>query len=333
MTSYPGKRLLLRLIFFVLIVLSLLAIAGYFYQHIAFQRDMQRFPHPGQLVNAGGLRLNLYCTGSGSPTVVLESGLADSLDSWRFVQPKIAKFTRVCSYDRAGYGYSEPGPMPRTSERIASELHLALRSAGEQPPYLLVGHSFGGFNVRVFNGKYPEEVAGLILVDSTQEDQYHLLPKSWSEMAASTRQRARRQSFWAPLYLNLGIARFQLWLNHMEVPPVLLQTKYIRARTSELENIEVSAEQARMSGSIDTKPLMVLIAGKVIDNSLKSVLSEADQKIYEDTWINILQLRLLQLSKKGKHIVLPDSDHDIPTQQPESIVTAVQEMSVQINLP
>lgn len=249
------------------------------------------------------------------------------------MQPEIARFTRVCSYDRAGYGYSDPGPMPRTSARIASELHAALRSAGEKPPYLLVGHSFGGFNVRVFNGNYSDQVAGIVLVDATQEDQYRLLPRAWADMGAAMRRRAQRQASWAPLYIDLGLARLQLRLQGHEAPPVLLQSKYLRARASELENIEVSAEQARTAGHMDNKPLLVLTAGRAVDAVLKAVLSEQDQRVYEKTWVNDLQLRLKHLSKRGTRLMVPDSGHDIPTDRPDAIVTAVRELCAQQDQP
>src|SRR5579884_2241131 len=161
MTVRIGSPRPLRIAVFAAGLLTVAAVAGASYQAIAWRADTQRIRRPGRLVRAGAFRRNLYCTGEGSPTVVLEAGLADSLDTWKGLQPDIAQFARVCSYDRAGYGYSDRGPMPRTSDRIASELHTALISAGERPPYLLVGHSFGGFNIRVFNGKYPDQVSGL----------------------------------------------------------------------------------------------------------------------------------------------------------------------------
>jgi len=303
------------------------ALAGGTYEAIAWRADVQRLLRTGRLVSAGELRLNLYCTGGGSPTVVLEAGLADSLDAWRRVQPDIARFARVCSYDRAGYGYSDPGPMPRTSDRIASELHAALASAGEKPPYLLVGSSFGGFIVRVFNGKYPDQVAGLVLVDATQEDQYRLLPRAWRDLSAATHRRAQRQAFWAPLYIGLGIARLRLRMQGQEVSPVLLQSKYVKARTSEFENIEISAEQAQTANHIAEKPLVVLAAGRPIDASLKAALSEEDQNAYAETWIKDLQLRLAHLSKQGTRVVV-DSGHDMPTDRPDAIVTAVRELWV-----
>jgi len=322
MAKFPTTRLSLVLA----AALSFATLAGASYQAIAWRADAQRLRRPGQLVSAGNLRLNLYCTGQGSPTVVLEAGLADSLDTWRRLQPDIAQFARVCSYDRAGYGYSDPGPMPRTSDRIASELHAALLSAGEKPPYLLVGHSFGGFNVRVFNGKYSDQVGGLVLIDATQEDQYRLLPRAWSNLGAATLRRAQRQAFWAPLYIDLGIARLQLRLKGQEVPPVILQSKYLRARTSEFENIEVSAEQARTADHIDDKPLVVLTASRVIDAGLKAALSVEDQRAYEQTWVNDLQVRLAHLSRRGKRVIVPDSGHDMPSDRPDAIVTAVREL-------
>lgn len=333
MTLSNGRLRSLRIVLFASALLSLITLAGASYRSIAWRADAQRFRRPGQLFSAGGFRLNLYCTGEGSPTVILEAGLADSLDTWRGLQPDIARFARVCSYDRAGYGYSDRGPMPRTSDRIASELHAALESAGEKPPYLLVGHSFGGFNVRVFNGKYSDQVGGLVLIDATQEDQYRLLPRAWSNLGAATLRRAQRQAFWAPLYIDLGIARLQLRLQGRQVPPVLIQSKYLKARTSEFENIEVSAEQARKADHIGDKPLVVLTAGRVIDAGLKAALSEEDQMAYEQTWVNDLQLRLARLSKRGRRVVVADSSHDMPSDRPDAIVAAVRELCVPQNQP
>ena len=311
---------------FSLALLLLLVIAGASYQAIAWRLEAGRFIHPGHVVRVGEFRLNLYCIGQGRPTVVLEAGLADSLDSWRRVQPEIARFSRVCSYDRAGYGYSELGPMPRTSIHIALELHEALGKAGEKPPYLLVGHSFGGFNVRVFNGKYPDEVAGLVLVDATQEDQYNLLPRAWSELGTAMRRRANRQAFWAPVYVGLGIARLQLLLHSQKISPLLLQSKYLKARASEFDNIEVSANQARTADHIRDKPLVVLTAGKAVDDSLKAALGEQEGRAYEKTWVRDLQLRLTRLSRRGNQVIVSDSGHDMPTDRPDAIVRAVRQL-------
>jgi len=124
------------------------------------------YTRPGRLVSADGTRLNLYCMGSGSPAVVFDSGWEDWAPVWTLVQPRVARWTRACSYDRAGAGFSDPGPLPRTSVRIADELRSALRHAGVPGPYILVGHAFGGDNVRTFAQLYPGEVAGLVLVEA-----------------------------------------------------------------------------------------------------------------------------------------------------------------------
>src|ERR1043166_1674660 len=138
------------------------------------------YARPGQLVDAGGFRLNLYCMGSGSPAVVFDSGWGDWAPAWSKVQPEIARWTSACSYDRAGTGFSDPGPMPRTSVHIAQELHTALHHAGIAGPYILVGSAFGGDNVRTFADLYMDEVAGLVMVDADADD---VGPKAMQEEA------------------------------------------------------------------------------------------------------------------------------------------------------
>src|SRR5256885_11615292 len=129
------------------------------------------YARPGRLVSAGdGARLNFYCMGHGSPTVVFDSGWEDWAPAWAVVQPKVAAWTRACSYDRAGAGFSEPGPLPRTSVRIADELHVALHNAGIAGPYILVGHAFGGDNVRTFADRYLSQVAGVVMVEADPMD-------------------------------------------------------------------------------------------------------------------------------------------------------------------
>lgn len=129
------------------------------------------YTRPGRIAPAGdGARLNFVCLGSGSPTVVFDSGFLDWSPAWATVQPAIARFTRNCSYDRAGAGFSSPGPLPRSSQRIATELHDALRAAGIAGPYILVGQAFGGDHVRAFADLFPSDVAGLVLVEADASD-------------------------------------------------------------------------------------------------------------------------------------------------------------------
>src|SRR5580700_690016 len=144
-----------------LVLVVLAAVVGASYQALGNRADARRFPQRGKSVSLGpafdNLSLSIDCRGQGSPTVVLDSGLGVPAVGWNFVQPEVARFTRVCSYDRAGYGSSSVGPMPRTSEQIVKELHAVLEAGRENGPYVLVGHSFGGYNVRVYNHTYPRD--------------------------------------------------------------------------------------------------------------------------------------------------------------------------------
>lgn len=309
-------------------IVVLLAFAGAAYQAIETRANAHRSPEAGRLVDIGGYRLKINCTGKGSPTVILEAGLGDASIEWKRVQPEIAQFSRVCSYDRAGYGGSDAGPMPRTSAQIAKELHSLLQNAGEAPPYLLVGHSFGGYNVRVFNGNYQDEVVGVVLVDASQEDQYELLPAAWTRIYESKLKRWKEEAKWAPVLINLGVARLMLRSrgNLDENSYLILQSKYFQSRASELELMHTSAEQARASGNISAKPLIVLTAGKNSDETLSNGLSKQDFDDFHRIWVDELQIRLARLSMRGKQIVVPDSGHDIPSERPDAVVDAVRYM-------
>lgn len=136
-------------------------------------------PPPGKRVDIGGYRLHLHCQGearTGQPAVVLEAGAGSDSRSWRVVQEALAGETVVCAYDRAGYAWSDPGPQPRTAKQMASELHTLLTNAGIAPPYILAAHSFGGFPARRFAINYPQDTAGLVLVDPTDETMHFLVP-------------------------------------------------------------------------------------------------------------------------------------------------------------
>jgi len=316
---------LLRSMLLTVAVMAILAAAGATFQQIGRRMDARRSPEPGRLVDVGGYRLKINCMGTGSPTVILESGLGDILTEWQGVQTEIATFTRVCSYDRAGYGSSNASPLPRTSSQISRELHTLLQNAGEHAPFLLVGHSFGGYNARVFNGQYPSEVAGLVLVDSPQEDQYELLPSAWRQLGASQLSRWQNQAKWMPLQIELGIARLRFRKLLGNNGYLILQAKYLRARAKELEEIQVSAAQARAAGTMGNKPLIVLTGVKQ-DEALRNALSPEDFARFQDVWVQTLQPRLAQLSTRGKQVILPDVGHNIPAESPESIVNAVREV-------
>jgi len=314
-----------KMVLTVATLIAMLAILGAGYQQIGIRMDEHRSPEAGRLVDVGGYRLKINCAGGGSPAVILESGLGDILDEWQRAQAQISSFTRVCSYDRAGYGESDAGPLPRTSSQISSELHALLQNAGEHPPFVLVGHSFGGYNVRVFNGQYPNEVAGVVLADSMQEDENELLPSTWRQLSASQLARWQSQAEWMPLQINLGIARLRFRKLLGKDGYLILQSKYLKARASELKEIQTSAAQARAAGMIGNKPLIVLTGVKQ-DNALKNALSSEDFVRFQQIWVRTLQPRLAQLSTRGEQVILPDVGHDIPGERPEAIVNAVRKV-------
>ncbi|HWI65797.1 MAG TPA: alpha/beta hydrolase [Symbiobacteriaceae bacterium] len=152
------------------LVIGVPLLAGLIYQPIATAVDARRYPPPGRMVAVNGHRLHIRCEGSGQPTVVLEAGLGGSSLDWSLVVPGIARQSRVCVYDRAGYGWSEPGPLPRTGTAVADELHTLLIRAEEPGPYIIAAHAVGGIYARVFAGRYPRETAGLVLVDPPSDE-------------------------------------------------------------------------------------------------------------------------------------------------------------------
>ena len=178
-----GRRALLAL----LIVPLVLAATGALYQALATARDARAYPPPGRLVDVGGYRLHLLCVGEGSPTVVLEAVSGGLSLDWAWVQPEVGRATRVYAYDRAGRGWSDAGPAPRDAHQIAGELHTLLGNAGIAGPYVLVGHSAGGLLVREYAARYPDEVAGMVLVDAAHPDQALRDPGYASELAAGRR--------------------------------------------------------------------------------------------------------------------------------------------------
>ncbi len=153
------------------VVLLALAVAGAIYQAIATERAERAYPPPGQMVGVGGHSLHINCVGQGSPTVVLDAGSGGFSAQWVRVQREVSGTTRVCAYDRAGMGWSEMGPEPRDAKQISSELHTLLKGAGIKGPFVLVGHSFGGLSMLTYAARYPDEVAGVVLVDSSSPKQ------------------------------------------------------------------------------------------------------------------------------------------------------------------
>lgn len=313
----------------------LLVGTGHLYQSTKARGDAKRFRPRGRAVDVGGYKLNINCAGYGSPTVILEAGLEVSAIGWRLVQPGIANFARVCSYDRAGYGWSDPGPMPRTSVQIARELHTLLSNAREQPPFVLVGHSFGGINVRIYNGLYPSEVVGMVLVEATQE--YLKFPDSIQKLSDDDLKLRQKYRKWVRPVYWLGILRMQAakWiddptasLEDQEESFFAIQPKSVEATTSEVENLQRDANDLRAAGNLGDKPLIVLTAGK---GMFGLPVTSPDWVELRKRWVESHE-RLAELSTRGKRIMAPDAGHMIPVERPEAVISSVREVVTALNL-
>jgi pimeloyl-ACP methyl ester carboxylesterase len=238
-----------------------------------------------QKVDVGGHQLHLLVAGNGKPTVVLESGLGDTSESWAKVQPEAAKFARVVAYDRAGLGQSETGPKPRTARQIAAELHTALKNAGLAPPFVLVGHSAGGLYIRVFADMYPDEVAGMVFVDSTPEDFFERL-----EAIQSPEQQKK-----------------------FEEQKQDYAAKASAGRRDEWASLDVDLKQARAAAALPNVPVILLTG--MADEPNKT--PEAKQ-----LWLQ-LQIDWLKQLPNASHIVSDKSGHYIQIDEPELVVDAI----------
>jgi pimeloyl-ACP methyl ester carboxylesterase len=167
------RRITERILLSFTVLICLLAAGSTIFNAVALRYYLAIYPAPGKMYSVNGHQMHLYCTGEGSPTIVLDAGMGNYSTAWAKVQPELSKTTRVCSYDRAGMGWSTPGPDPRDANEIASELHALLQQAGVSGPIVLMGHSMGGINIRAYATHYPQDLAGMIFIEGAsplQED-------------------------------------------------------------------------------------------------------------------------------------------------------------------
>jgi pimeloyl-ACP methyl ester carboxylesterase len=302
-------------------LLSLLGLllVGYVYEPLAEAADAKAYPPPGQLVDVGGYRLHIHCTGTGSPTVVIVAGLGDWSTSWgAVVQPEVAKTTRVCTYDRAGLGWSDALPQPQDVAQFSKELHTLLQNANVPGPYVMVGHSLGGFIVRVFAHDYASEVAGVVLVDSMSPKQMTQPPKdTQSELNLQTRP----FSFQA-LLARFGVARLLVKLPGIapSLPPseaayysLLIRPQSFQATANEYQSVPASAAEAAAVKTLGDLPLIVLTA-----------------KLNGNPGWPEWQDELLQLSSNSQHVFAENSGHNVQADEPQAAVAAILQMVQQV---
>jgi pimeloyl-ACP methyl ester carboxylesterase len=276
--------------------------------------DAERFPMPGRWVAVGDHRLHIFCLGKGSPTVVLDAGLGGTSLDWVLVQGPLSAHTRVCAYDRAGMGWSEAGPEPRSPAKNADELHRLLTNAGLSGPYILVAHSLSGKGARLLAKAHPGEVAGLVLVDTRSEQIDNATPQAETEAFVAA---LNRQAILLSLARRLGLVRLlgPILADELTLPAgiaaelVLLQTQPQSLRATAQEGLARSVDDAALTGALlGDIPLVVIAAG--------------DSMVGIPGWAKA-QAALADLSVQGRLVVAEDSSHLVQVDRPEIVIDAV----------
>lgn len=326
-TGTRGRRVLRAFARAVGVILALivgLAAAGASYEAIAAGGDAKAYPPPGRLVDVGGYRLHIQCVGTGSPAVVLDAGLGSMSHAWNLVQTEMGQTTQVCAYDRAGMGWSDPGPQPRTPGHIARELHTLLTNAGIPGPYVMVGHSAAGKNVRMFALQYPDQVAGMVLVDTRSEVADSPVAPGASAAQDLGQVTGSEWSLYGALR-RVGLVRLigasqsgSSALSHQTRTEIaLLSTGQRALDASAAESLAMTADNAQLQAapSLGNLPLIVLAA----DESMEMI----------PRWPEA-QHQQAALSTNGRLIVVEKSGHPIQVDHPAVVIDAVQQVVAQV---
>ena len=304
-------------------LIVVLVASGASYEAIMAAGDASRYPARGQRVDVGGYRLHISCIGDGSPTVVLDAGQGGFSLDWSLIQPELATTTRVCAYDRAGYGWSDPSPQPRTPRQIAEELHTLLGNAGIEGPYVLVGHSAGGKHVRLYATRHPQDVAGMVLVDARTE--YVDANRSPEALAAEHKQQRRFQRticvaariglvrpFWAALWPKVWPATQNLSAEtRAEIGVLQARSQQIKTVLREDAFLTQDNSQLNSAAPLGNVPLIVLAAG---------------QSVEQDTLWQDAQEQLARDSSNAKLTIASGSGHYIHWEQPTLVVDAIRQV-------
>ncbi|MEO8393118.1 MAG: alpha/beta hydrolase [Chloroflexota bacterium] len=294
--------------------------------------DDAGFPAPGQFYDIGSHKMHLLSMGEGSPVVMMDAGSGDSLLTWNSVQAEIAKFTRVVSYDRSGMGWSERGPNAITPETIADELHQLLLAAEITEPLIVVGHSLGGVYMRTFVHRYPEQVAGLVLVDSSHESQAGAFNQAAPEYMETTKQRlAQLKELSQKSHQEILEQFFKLNDSPAGADSEIEAMKRDRMRPGQVAAIAEEIDYAYQSSLNQPKEaipllgdldLVVLTATRIIQDE---GMSEAQGEMMSKTF-QALQTEISQRSTRGKQIFVADAGHYIHDDQPKVVIDAVRNM-------
>jgi len=317
--------------------------------------DPGPYLHAQRLVDIGGRRLNLYCTGTASPTVILDAGLGGSTAVWRLVQPVIARTTRVCSYDRAGMGFSDPGAGKRDAAAIVTDLHALLERAGIDPPYVLVGHSIAGLYEPLYADRYPSEVAGMVLVDPVYPNEVHDLqtssPVYAKSMAAETTYDAKCLAAAESRELVPGSTIFNACglLDAAQLRKECDTDGFAKCRIDKLQNDlqrtaafwqETTSEYEAFTGTSSDEvvreqrdygklPLVVLTRGNTdFDTPTTPVSAQENFALWKQ--LHAAHERIAATSSIGTDIIVAHSGHDIQNERPAVVISAINQVVDQV---
>jgi pimeloyl-ACP methyl ester carboxylesterase len=304
----------------------ILIAAGAIYQCAATRATERSFPAPGTVVDVGGHKLHIHSQGTGSPAVVLDAGLSGASYDWEGVAREIASFTRVCTYDRAGYGWSDEGPRPRTSQQCVAELRALVDKAPIQKPFILVAHSWAGLNARLYASEHPEEIAGLILVDSLNTDR---LPEAAPGGQVSTLYKFLNAS------ACLGTVRLAIPHVMGDQRPDRGAVKFrydMLSRTTSAHAIydELTGQQNWLTvragfQHLGDKPVIV-ISRRFEENQTNEAAAEFSREWTKN------QQGLLEISRNSKLLVAKTLEHNIQFFEPDLIVQAIRGMVESLTL-
>lgn len=298
-------------------------------------------PAPGELIDVGGYSLHLNCTGEGGPAVILDAGLGDWSINMAALQDQVAEFAQVCTYDRAGYGWSDEGREPRTSQQIVDELAALLENSTVEPPYILAGHSFGGVNMLMFAAQHPDQVAGVVLLDSSHPEQMDTLRAEVPEIVAleegaSAAYQGMLDAVEAgepvpPEMLDafrpqgMGDEDFAIWSQ------MVVQPKHLRAMIGEMESLDDSLAQAQEIEDLGDIPLVVVahgveLADMMTDDDLAAMgVTREIMGTYEALWRGF-QEDYLTYSTDSTLIIAEESHHYVYVSEPDLVVEAIREL-------
>jgi pimeloyl-ACP methyl ester carboxylesterase len=323
------------------LVLALALAAGvtWLYRDKARAALAERYPPPGHMVDVGGFDLHIHCQGEGSPTVVLEAGLAESSLTWDEVQRVVAPLTQVCAYDRAGLGWSERSPSPRSAPHVVKELNALLAGAGVEPPYVLVGHSMGGLFARLYAHEHRDQVVGMVLVDGEHEEWVTRMPASFVQTSREFNEQGKQALRIPQLLSTIGVLAAapgsypSMFLNPMpadveDTHKALLgiSTHYFVTAIAESDAEEESRRAIQAAGDTDLGdiPLVVISAGQyAVPDALR--LPAEDEERTMAVW-HELQAELGALSSNGRQVMAGESGHYIHVDQPQLVIDAIGEV-------